>query len=126
LTAPVASTREPEKVARFVFDRDHLLSTGARWKAFEPSRRDNTTSVFVVDGLDRDAIWELADTTRVGQQAVADAELSPLDVREIKLRLEIDNDPPRHAAIVDWPAEKAQIKAMAQALAARARVFRRA
>ncbi|HEY5061477.1 MAG TPA: hypothetical protein VII52_08060 [Gemmatimonadaceae bacterium] len=51
--------------------------------------------------------------------------LVPADVRSSRLDLEIDNDPPRHAAIIGWPAEKSEIKALAQLLAAKASVARR-
>ena len=116
---------EPAAVARFIFEKGHLFDGGgARWTAFEPSRRDNTTSVFVTDGLNSADIWTLADTTRP-QRSIARAMLVPADVRSSRLDLEIDNDPPRHAAIIGWPAEKSEIKALAQLLAAKASVARR-
>lgn len=126
MSAPDANFPEPpERVARFIYDRAHLFENGdAKWKAFEPSRRDNTTSVFITDGLTLQQVWELAESARP-LPVVADASITPAAVRALGLGLEVDNTPPRHAAITWWPDDKPEMKALAQALAAKAVVRRR-
>lgn len=103
-----------------------MLTEGPKWKAFEPSRLDNTTSVFVIDGLTEFEVWELGDRVRPGTASIARAQLTPAQVRSVDdLELEVDDDPPRHAAITGWPDDKATARARALELAAKARLFRR-
>lgn len=115
----------PEQVVRFIYERAHLFENGdAKWKAFEPSRRDNTTSVFIIDGLTLQQVWELGELMRP-LPVVAGARITPANVRAVGLELEVDNTPPRHAAVTLWPEDKPEVKALAQALAAMAVVRRR-
>jgi hypothetical protein len=104
-----------------------------KWKAFEPSPRDNTTSVFRVRGLSDHGIWSLAAThvepTRK-KRVFGRAEITVSQIREAGtelgtvLSVDVDDTPPRHAAIVGWP-EKSQAKALCQELAARAKLITR-
>lgn len=54
------------------------------------------------------------------KRCLARAQLVEADVTSVGLRLERDNDPPRHAAITDWPADKDVWKNLTQELAATA------
>jgi hypothetical protein len=71
-----------------------------------------------------DEIWALGDHMRQ-LHTIARAMVTPRDVRAAGLDLRVDNVPPRHAAIVRWPDDKEEVKAMAQELAAMAAVQRR-
>jgi hypothetical protein len=125
LSAPFRAEQQAfEKVARVVHSSGHLNSAGVKWTCFEPSRLDNATSVFVIDGLDDGGIWTLGDThvKRDGKVPIAHADLAIAQITQAALDLEIDNDPPRHAAIVSWPSDKEQIRLRAIILASNARV----
>jgi len=126
---PAEDVAVPEIVTRFVFEGRYLYPNGAaKWKVFEPSRLDNSTSVFIIDELSEEDIWLLAPTRR-DLSAVAHAALTPADIRSTSLELEVDNDPPRHAAITGWPddwtEDKSKTMILAKELAARAIVTRR-
>lgn len=125
LSAPDGSFRGvPDRVARFIYDRAHLFPNGdAKWKAFEPSRRDNSTSVFITDGLTLLEVWQLAQSARP-LPIVAEASVTPASVHAVGLELQVDNTPPRHAAITNWPEEKPEMKQVAMDLASRAVVRR--
>jgi hypothetical protein len=108
--------------ARFIFDESHYAQTTGRVKprAVEPSRHDNSTSVFLTDGLAEPDIWKLGDDHVVplrGKPILARANLTRADITEAGLSLHIDNTPPRHANIRGWPTEKDQRKLRAQELA---------
>jgi hypothetical protein len=94
-------------------------------RAFLPGR-DNTTSVFRVDDLTDDQIWQLADehVTEIpgGRPVVGTGTLLAETVTEAGLRVDPDNDPPRHAVIVDWPDDKSDRKLRALKLASAARL----
>lgn len=113
-----------------MYEQRALFPNGAaRWKVFQPARLDNTTSVFILEGLSADESWALGDKVRVPLTAIAHASVTPADIQAVRLTLDIDNDPPRHAAITGWPVtddvEKFEVKALAQELAARAIVLKR-
>jgi hypothetical protein len=115
---------EQEPLARYLFSRSHYSPKYGKVKpgAFLP--RDGATSVFNVAGLSSvEEIWEIA-TEFVGRRGNRNlhghAEIDSGAVLEAGLSLEVDNDPPRHANIVDWPEEKAERKARALKLASAA------
>src|SRR5438874_379842 len=99
-----------EHLARCLTQSNHFHRVEARVtdRAFLPGR-DGATSVFRVDGLPDDQIWRLADkhvAAPSGRRVLGTGTLLAQTVTEVGLRVEPDNDPPRHAAIVDWPEEK--------------------
>lgn len=114
---------KPSSVTRFLFDHGHyVISTGrVKPRAFEPSIRDNTTSVFVIDGLPDQAIWNIS-TLHIaplrGRDAAVRADIPSAAIEQIDLALDVDDTPPGHAAIVGWPPEKDRVKMLAQQLAA--------
>ena len=89
-------------------------------KLFEPPR-SLKLSVFRIHGL------QCEDIKALGREAVRGhskatklygwAELRESVVEANNLRLDDDNDPPRHADIVDWPVEVEDRKQLAQVLA---------
>lgn len=109
--------------ARFTRDR-HFSSNGIKWKFFEPSRIDNATSVFVVDDLKETEIWSLGDTYAAldGRSPIARADIAPTSIEEVGLRFEIDNSPPRHAAITGWPTDKELVRLRAMDIARKAKL----
>lgn len=79
------------------------------------------TSVFRVDGLSSEEVWDIGIdfVARNRRQALKGrADLDVAHVLVVNLKVEPDTTPhPRHANIVDWPAEKHEQKMMATKLA---------
>ena len=82
-------------------------------------------SVFRTQGLAEPEVWDL------GRQYVASpqgrtmhgrADVVAEAVQDAGLRVDADDDPPRHANIVGWPGEKHAQKIVAHALALRAKL----
>ena len=118
--SPNAEPSEP--LSRFIDESSKYRRSPpeAKGDAFEPSKRDGTTSVFRVLGLAEEEIWELAVTQVApyrGKRTLARAEINASRVWEVGLNLECDNDPPRHAAIAGWPEQKNERINKAQELA---------
>jgi hypothetical protein len=118
---------ETEELSRFLFDRRRFKApteTAAaiiHRKAFEPAK-DRTTSVFRVFALSEAGIWDLGER-EVGrvldQRVLARADITVSNVRRHKkLRVDADDDPPRHAAILGWPENKEEQMSLCQELAA--------
>jgi hypothetical protein len=103
----------------------HRVEWRVTERAFLPAR-DGTTSVFRVDGLTDPQIWQLADKHVAGapggRRVEGTGTLVAHAVTDVGLRVEPDDDPPRHAAIVGWPDEKSDRKSRAQRLAEAARL----
>jgi hypothetical protein len=112
---------DTEPLARFIVELRHVdeQSGRAKFRALLPAQ-DNSTSVFRVFGLDQTEIWHLGDQHVApfrGKPILGRAELLVHDVKRVGLDIEPDDEPPRHAAIVGWPAEKDAKKIRAMELA---------
>jgi hypothetical protein len=111
-----------EPTARYLRQNGHYTASTGRVKprAFHPPA-DRHVSVFRVQGLSQDRIWNLADRFVVnGVQARA--ELFVGEIRNVGLRVERDEPPPRHANITAWSIEKSECLLQAQELASLARL----
>ena len=117
-----------ESLARYLTHKNHFYhrDNAVRYLAFMP-RTDLRLSVFRIDGLELDEVWE------IGQREVIDvspqlktlygrADIKASKVREFNLEIHPSNTPPRHADICGWP-EKAKHKSVAQQLAAEAKLI---
>jgi len=116
---------DDELTARFLFDPKHFNSTAKRVKpkAYQPARRDNRTSVFLIAGLEIAAIWQLALDHVVpvrSKPVLARADLPASNIINVGLTISPDEPPPRHANICAWPTAKDEWKSLAQELAAAA------
>lgn len=105
-------------VARFLFQSGHFSPQNKRIKpnAFLPI--DGATSVFLITDLTEEEIWEcgkLAGQNRK-QIPLARGDLYIKDIEKTQLIVEIDNKPPRHGNILNWPATKDERIAKAQEL----------
>jgi hypothetical protein len=125
VTAPVVpkSLGEEALLTRFLRHSSHfkILKNEVRSSAFMPPA-DLRLSVFHITGIFEIEIWKLGE----GIVASPDAELHARGDIEVKavisipkcgLQIELDNDPPRHAAICGWPQEKSKQKEIALQLA---------
>ena len=114
-----------EVVTRYLLSSSHYSVNNSRVKprALEPSPSDQSTSVFRVNGLGEDEIWDMGTRLVVGQRAEqlhARADISVSDVLNLSLSTRPDEPPVRHALIYGWSNEKHARMAKAQELAATA------
>jgi len=116
---------DDEVVARFLFDRDDFVPTTGRVKPkpFLPSPEDDATSVFRTGGLSETDTWALA-SPRGMRIAKARGTLQGGQIRWAGLDVVPMVPPPRHAAIVNWPAKDARLS-LAQRLAELAKLVLR-
>jgi hypothetical protein len=110
-----------ESLARFLTSRTQFsrLTNRVKYSAFMP--KDGATSVFRISELDDQEIWELGDlhvASPPERPVRGYADLTVLDVRSLLLEVDPDDEPPRHAGIVNWPEEKESQKLVAIDLAA--------
>jgi len=92
-------------------------------RALEPSRHDNSTSVFRTVGIAEDEIWvlgRLVVESASDRLILARADLVVANANQLGLRVERSEPPPRHANITGWPEEKDKRISLAQQLAAKA------
>jgi hypothetical protein len=90
--------------------------------AFLPAR-DGATSVYRTRGLTEEEIWILGEAKVTGptrKTLYGRGDLPVSAVHATGLRVDPDDSPPRHAAIVGWPEEKDARLSLAQQLAAKA------
>lgn len=87
--------------------------------------KDLKLSVFQIEGFDEDRIWEMGQTYAAepsNRTLHGRGDITVSAVYQIGLSLNPDNQPPRHADIVDWPEEKSKQKLFAVELADGARL----
>ena len=125
---------DDEKLARYIFSARHFSREKLRVKAeaFMPSRGE--VSVFRIDGLGENAIWEIGnDVARKRVQTLyARGDTRTNDIRSIRvddpMKTTLDvvphEPPPRHANIVGWPEnDKPRQKVLALQVAATAKLI---
>jgi len=85
---------------------------------------DLKLSVFRIDGLHADLIWNLGSSLRKKRTLHGRADILYRDVSEIEPLLAIaEPPPPLHANIVGWPSEKSERLLLAADLASIASPF---
>ena len=117
------TVRASGSLARFALESGRLTASVVKPKLFEPNRALEL-SVFHVDGLDE------GDIARIGNDVVAEhptakrlhgwGEFDEVAVCKAGLRIDRDDNPPRHANIVDWPKKPEERKQRQQTLASHA------
>ena len=110
-------------LARFALESGRLTASAVKPKLFEPNR-ELKLSVFHVDGLVDAGIRHIGNdvVTRhsTAKRLYGWGEFDEAAVCEAGLRIDRDDNPPRHANIVDWPEEPSERKQRQQLLASRA------
>jgi hypothetical protein len=84
---------------------------------------DLKLSVFQIRGMAEDEIWNLGERTVVRSSVrtlYGRADIHVAAVRETGLEVHPDNNPQRHANVINWPMEKSKRKLLALQLAERA------
>jgi hypothetical protein len=119
--------RAEEPLSRFLTQSGHFAENRVKRRAFLPAR-DGSTSTFRTRGPPESEIWALGDL-RVAPppngRLYGRGDLPVSVVIAAGLRVDPDDIPPRHAAIVGWPAEKDAQNSKAQELAAAAALILR-
>jgi len=97
-------------LARYIVSKSQFSAENRRVKhnAFMPPAGLHL-SVFVISGLAEAIVWEIGAANVAGPQGktlYARADVQVETVRMAKLRVEVDNNPVRHANIAGWPDEK--------------------
>ena len=119
--------RGARTLARFATQSGRLTDEVVKPKLFEPNRALEL-SVFRVDDLDRTEIQEIGiDVVTAipnAQRLHGWGEISETAVIDAGLRVDYDDDPPRHANVLDWPDEASERKLIQQILASHARAIR--
>lgn len=118
---------EGDELSRFLFQSNEFSREKRIVKrlAFMPAR-DGTTSVYHTTGLLPNEIVDIARTHVTpyrGKPAYGWAEIQVQSVREIGLKTDFNNEPPRHVNITNWPVEKDRQMSLAQQLAAAASLW---
>jgi hypothetical protein len=120
----VAELNADDRLSRFIVtDRHFARAAGhVRRRAFEPSKRDNSTSVFETTGLSNESVWSIGDEHVAGPRGpvLARGDIAVSHVRESGLVVERSDPPPRHASIIGWPPDKHEVMSMCEKLAKRA------
>lgn len=114
-----------EVVTHYILSKSEYSVTKSQVKprALEPSSEDGSISVFRIQDLDDNEIWQLGrqKVNIPGNQALrARADITVSSIRAANLRVRAEEPPPRHALVFGWPENKDAIMAKAQVLAAQA------
>jgi len=115
---------QSETVARYIFSENHFSRSGGgrvKYVAYLPLNGE--TSVFRIDTLSPEKIWEIGN--QIGSISLrrlrSRGDLLVRDVFEEKLEvIEETSNHLLHANITGWPTEKARIKKLAMNLADKA------
>ena len=121
-----ASLSADEPLARVLTSSGHFSRKNNRVKepAFLPNAKLKT-SVYRTQGMSDPEMWALADECVAGPTGKTCYGVGVVTVRDVsdnELSVDPDDEPPRHANIVGWPAadtadDKAKRKALALRLA---------
>jgi hypothetical protein len=106
-------------LARYILSSRLVRGARVKAEAFLPAS-NGELSVFVIDGLSETTVWA------IGRQHVAEPQGRTLHARadvpavraiENELSINMTDEPPRHADVINWPTDKSAQKLRAQVLA---------
>jgi hypothetical protein len=114
-----------EVIARYLLSSSDYSSSKSRvkYRALEPSPQDQCTSVFRIDGLTENQIWDMGTSSVAEPRARrihARADIIVSAIVNLNLAIRPDEPPVRHALISGWSDEKHARMAKAQELATEA------
>lgn len=96
-----------EDLARFLTSSSQFNALMVKPSAFLPSPQDLETSVFRHGSEPREDLWRIAAEHVIADRALRGAAiLKASHVRAAELDVVPSEPPPRHAAIVGWPASE--------------------
>jgi len=109
-------------LSRYLFSRSHFRSRDktVKFNAFMPPP-DLKLSVFRTSSLSESQIWSIgtgiAHQQKPPRTLYGRADIQVCQVMQCGLKVDPDNNPPRHASIIGWPREKSKQKLIAMKLA---------
>ena len=123
----MTTIREAKTLARFATQSGRLTDEVVKPKLFEPNRKLEL-SVFRVEGLGYTEIQEIGlDVVKKipnAQRLHGWGEISESAVRDTGLRVNYDDEPPRHANVLGWPDKAPERKQIQLILASHASAIR--
>ena len=110
---------DSECLAIFVYDSNKFKRDGVHWRAFLPSKGER--SLFRIDGLSELEVAEIGERDAATNRQQELKGWARLIAREVTSRpplvLKVDEPPPRHGVIANWPAESDKQRELAVELA---------
>ena len=125
------SVADDEELARFLPSSSWFNAQGAKPVAFLPHPVDRETSVFRHGAEPANALWQLGRAYAAGVRNLHGVAIFSARVaRDANLEVDAAEPPPRHAVLVRWPwdeadleLQKAKQKDIALLLAQRSQVY---
>ena len=121
---------DDEELSRFAVEKNHFRADrSVRQKAFEPQTRQENgnriveTSTFRTSDLSDSEKWLIGDrevAEKRGKPILARSYIAVLSVKLVGLEVKPIEPPDRHAVIVNWPTDDAEIETKMKELAAAA------
>lgn len=107
-----------EKIGRYIYSKNHyrISDNTVKHAAFMPQPDDGRLSVFIISGLSEEEIWSIGESIR-NENLKARADITANHVYESRLDIKVDNNPQRHAEIINWPEDNSARKLLAMELA---------
>lgn len=112
-----------EVVARYLLSSSDFSHSRVKPRALEPSPSDQCTSVFRIDGLAENDVWDMGTRFVAAPRARrvhARVDINVSKIINMNLSVRPDEPPVRHALIYGWSTEKHARMAKAQELAVQA------
>lgn len=117
-----------ETVTRYIFSSRHYAADRGRVKYNALMPRNGETSVFRINNLPFEQIWDIGSHVgNVSNRTLrARGDIAAEDILSEDLRIEPDTqEHPLHANIIGWPAQDAKIRLIASKLADKAQLHLR-
>lgn len=102
-----------EQISRFILDPRHMKN-GLKAAAFIP--KEDRLSVYRTVGYTEKKIWDVAykyvtSLRADGKAVLARADIGAVSFTDVGLAFDANGEPhPRHADVINWPADKAEKK----------------
>lgn len=120
------SSGDNELLARYIFESNKYSTEKNVVKpgAFLPNR-NGQTSVFSIQGLEEQEVWEIGESVATNRQKTlkARADIDLIKVTNNNLSVVDDEPPPRHANIVGWRDDKPEQQLIALELVEDAQLY---
>jgi hypothetical protein len=109
------------RLSRFIYSHSHFNASRSvvKTRAFMPPA-DGKLSVFDTENMEDESVWRIGREVAVDRTVHARADIATSAAVAKGLKLVIDEPPPRHRNLADWPpaSQKEDQKLIAMELAA--------
>ena len=123
----MASENPDDILSRYLLSKSQFSPENKRVKysAFMPAP-NRETSVFIITDLQEREIWDLGENhvaSPLSKKLYGRADIYANHVKENDLDVRVDDNPHRHANIINWPNETSEQKIIAMQLASKAELI---